>query len=128
MWDEIKDQLIEETNGIKMGDVCDFTNFMSAVIDQSAYTRITSAIDRAKENPKVTVAAGGEYSDEVGFYIRPTILVTTDPKSETMETELFGPVITIYVYPDDQFDEALKLCDETSPYALTGAISSAQLL
>lgn len=122
VWDDIKDQLIEETNGISMGNVADFSNFMSAVIDRKAYDRITSAIDRAKESSDAEVIAGGLYSDELGYYIRPTILLTTNPTYETMETELFGPVLTVFVYPDNEFDKALELCDQTSPYGLTGAI------
>lgn len=122
VWKDIKDRLIEETNALNVGDVADFSNFMAAVIDQNAYDRVTGAIERAKEHKDVTVIAGGEHSDESGYFISPTILLTTDPNYETMEVELFGPVLTVYVYPDAEFDEVLKLCDRTSPYALTGAI------
>lgn len=122
VWEQIEERLIEETNSIKMGDVSDFSNFMGAVIDKAAYDRVTGAIDRAKEHKDVKVIAGGEYSDEVGYFIRPTILLTTDPNYETMETELFGPVLTVYVYADDRYEEILELCDKTSPYGLTGAI------
>ena len=122
VWDDIKEQLVAETNELTVGNVADFTNFMGAVIDRKAYDRITGAIDRAKESDDVTVVAGGVYSDEDGYFIRPTILETTDPKSETMVTELFGPVLTVYVYPDSEFDDVLTLCDGTSPYGLTGAI------
>ena len=122
VWKDIKDQLIEETNELNVGDVADFRNFMAAVIDKKAYDRITGAIERAKESKDVEVIAGGDHSDESGYFISPTILLTTNPQYETMETELFGPVITIYVYEDKDFSKILKLCDETSPYALTGAI------
>ncbi len=122
VWDDIKDELAEETDGLTMGDVSDFRYFMGAVIDRNAFTRITGFIDRAKANDKVEVIAGGDYSDEEGYFVRPTILLTTDPKCESMEHEIFGPVLTIYVYPDSEFEEVLKLCDSTSPYALTGAI------
>lgn len=122
VWDEIKDQLIEETNDILVGDVSNFECFMGGVIDKTAYERITGAIERARKSDKVEVIAGGEYGDETGYFIRPTILLTTDPNYETMETELFGPVLTVYVYPDNEFEEVLDLCDKTSPYALTGAI------
>jgi 1-pyrroline-5-carboxylate dehydrogenase len=122
VWDGIKDELIEETNGLTMGDVSDFRYFMGAVIDASAFKRITGYIDRAAASDKVEVIAGGDYDDEQGYFIRPTILLTTDPNYETMEEELFGPVLTIYVYPDQEYDEVLELCDRTSPYALTGAI------
>jgi 1-pyrroline-5-carboxylate dehydrogenase len=126
VWDDIKDQLVDETNSIPIGDVTDFTHFMSAVIDKKAYDRISGAIDRAKASPDVTILAGGEYNEDIGYFIQPTILLTTDPHYETMEKELFGPVLTVYVYPDNEFDEALKLCDSTSPYALTGAIFARQ--
>lgn len=122
VWKDIKDQLVEETQEIPMGDVTNFTSFMGAVIDKKAFTRITSAIDRAKASDKCEIIAGGEYNDDVGYFIRPTIIETTDPNYETMETELFGPVLTVYVYPDNEFEEILKVCDKTSPYALTGAI------
>jgi 1-pyrroline-5-carboxylate dehydrogenase len=122
VWDGIKDELIEETNGLTMGDVSDFRYFMGAVIDASAFKRITGYIDRAAASDKVEVIAGGDYDDEQGYFIRPTILLTTDPNYETMEQELFGPVLTVYVYPDKEYDEVLDLCDRTSPYALTGAI------
>jgi len=126
VWDDIKDQLIEETQSIPVGDVTDFTNFMSAVIDKSAYDRVSGAIERARAHKDVTIIAGGEHSEEPGFFIQPTILLTTDPHYETMEKELFGPVLTVYVYPDNEFEEVLQLCDETSPYALTGAIFARQ--
>ena len=122
VWKSIKDQLVAESDQIRLGDVCDFGNFMSAVIDKPAYDRITAAIDRAKASDEAEIISGGEYGDELGYFITPTIIVTTNPKYETMTTELFGPVITIYVYPDDKFEETLELCDQTSPYGLTGAI------
>ena len=122
VWNDIKDQLVDETNALNVGDVADFSNFMAAVIDQAAYDRVTGAIERAKAHKDVEVIAGGEHSDESGYFISPTILLTTDPNYETMEVELFGPVLTVYVYPDDEFEKALELCDQTSPYGLTGAI------
>lgn len=122
VWDQIRDELIEETNGLTMGDVSDFRYFMGAVIDANAFRRITSAIDRAAASDKVEIIAGGDYDDSEGYFIRPTILLTTDPLYETMEVELFGPVLTIFVYPDNEYEEILELCDRTSPYALTGAV------
>jgi 1-pyrroline-5-carboxylate dehydrogenase len=122
VWDDIKDELVEETNGLTMGDVSDFRYFMGAVIDAPAYRRIVGYLERAESSDKVEVIAGGDYSDEEGYFIRPTILLTNDPNYETMEEELFGPVLTIYVYPDNEFEKVLETCDSTSPYALTGAI------
>lgn len=122
VWEAIKDELAAETESITMGDVSDFRYFMGAVIDKSAYDRITGYIDRAQQSDKVEILAGGTYDDSEGYFIRPTILVTTDPNYETMEEELFGPVLTVYVYPDKEYEKVLDLCDKTSPYALTGAI------
>ncbi len=122
VWEAIKDELAAETESITMGDVSDFRYFMGAVIDKNAFDRITGYIDRAKASDKVEIFAGGNYDDSEGYFIRPTILVTTDPNYETMEQELFGPVLTVYVYPDKEYEQVLDLCDKTSPYALTGAI------
>jgi len=105
-----------------MGDARDFTNFMTAVIDQRSFDKITGYIDRAKENSSCEIVVGGNYDDSVGWFIEPTIIVTSDPRSETMIDEIFGPVLTVYVYDDEKFDEVLSLCDESSPYALTGSI------
>ena len=107
---------------IKMGDPEDFTNFMGAVIDKGAFKSITEYIDYAKESPEAEIITGGNYDDAKGFFIEPTTIVATNPRFKTMEDEIFGPVMTIYVYDDDKLDEALELCDTTSPYALTGAI------
>ncbi|MBN1301650.1 MAG: L-glutamate gamma-semialdehyde dehydrogenase [Melioribacteraceae bacterium] len=121
-WDEFKSKYVEEVGKVKMGDVEDFTNFMSAVIDKAAFESITEYIDYAKKAKDAEIITGGNYDDSEGYFIEPTTIVTTNPKFKTMEEEIFGPVLTIYVYEDDQFDEALELCDTTSPYALTGAI------
>lgn len=121
-WDEFKEKYVEEIKKIKMGDVENFTNFMSAVIDEAAFKSITEYIDYAKEQSDAEIITGGNYDDSKGYFIEPTTVVTTNPKFKTMEEEIFGPVLTIYVYDDDKFDEALDLCDTTSPYALTGAI------
>jgi len=122
LWEEIKDHLIRKVEEIKVGDIADFQNFMGAVIDQKAFTKITGYIDRAREDRKTEIIAGGSYDDSTGFFIDPTLILTTDPFSETMVEELFGPVLTIYVYPDEKFEETLYLCNETSPYGLTGSI------
>ena len=122
VWDAIRDELVDETNGLTVGDVSDFRYFMGAVIDKNAFKRITGYIDRANASDKAEVIAGGDYDDSEGYFVRPTIILTTDPNYESMEEEIFGPVLTVYVYPDNGYDDVLELCDNTSPYALTGAI------
>ncbi len=122
IWPAVRDRLLDETATIKMGDVCDFSNFMCAVIDQAAFRTISGYIDYAKNNPNLEIIAGGGCDDSEGYFIEPTIVVSKDPKSKLMSEEIFGPVLTIHVYEADDFDGALDLCDTTSPYALTGAI------
>lgn len=122
IWPKLKPKLIAMTNELKVGDVADFTNFMGAVIDQKAFTSITSYIEYAKSSPEATILAGGTYDNSVGYFIRPTLVETTNPKFKLMEEEIFGPVLTIYVYADETFEETLELCNSTSPYGLTGAI------
>jgi 1-pyrroline-5-carboxylate dehydrogenase len=121
-WTDIRDRMVSQLEEIRMGPVSDFGNFMNAVIDRNAYTSITGYIDGAKANPQVEVLFGGNYSDADGYFIEPTVLVTSDPASTTMCEEIFGPVVTIYVYPDADFEATLDLLDATSPYALTGAV------
>jgi 1-pyrroline-5-carboxylate dehydrogenase len=122
MWAELKPKLVATTNSLKMGTPEDFTNFINAVIDQKAFDKITSFITAAKEANDAEVIAGGDFSDTEGYFIRPTIIEAADPKYTTMCEELFGPVLTIYVYEDDQYEATLKTLDNTSEYALTGAI------
>lgn len=122
LWSEIKTRLIEEVNSLKVGDVTDFTTYMGAVIDQSAFDSIKGYIDYAKNAQDAEIIAGGECDDSQGYFIRPTVILTTNPKFKTMEEEIFGPVVTIYVYKDEDLEEALDLCENTSNYALTGAI------
>ncbi len=124
IWKEFKDKYTAEVSKIKMGDAEDFTNFMTAVIDKAAYTSIKSYIDYAKESKDAEIITGGKCDDSKGFFIEPTTIVTTDPKFKSIQEEIFGPVLTIYVYEDNKFDETLELCNTTSPYALTGAIWS----
>tara|TARA_B110000263_G_C15132596_1_gene429572 strand:+ start:26 stop:631 length:606 start_codon:yes stop_codon:yes gene_type:complete len=114
--------LIDEVAKITMGDARDFTNFMTAVIDQRSFDKITGYIERAEANPASEIVVGGGSDDSVGWFIEPTIIISNDPHSETMVEEIFGPVLTIYLYDDDQFEETLTLCDISSPYALTGSI------
>lgn len=121
-WEEIKDSFINTVENIKMGPVEDFTNFVNAVIDRASFDKIIGYINYAKDSADAEVIAGGEWNDSEGYFIRPTIILTSNPKFKTMEEEIFGPVLTVYVYPDDQYEATLKLCNETSPYALTGCI------
>jgi len=122
VWEAIRDDLCSEIGKIKMGDARDFTNFMTAVIDQRAFDKITGYIDRARDRDSCKIIVGGGSNGSTGWYVEPTIIETSDPVSETMVEEIFGPVLTVHVYDDDDFDGVLRLCDEASPYALTGSI------
>lgn len=122
IWPEVKTKLLEQVSTLTVGDVEDFTNYMGAVIDQRAFDSIKSYIDFAGNSQEAEIIAGGECDDRIGFFIQPTIIVTTNPKFKTMEEEIFGPVVTIYVYKDNDLEDALALCESTSRYALTGAI------
>jgi 1-pyrroline-5-carboxylate dehydrogenase len=124
LWAEMGDALIRETEAIPMGDVRDFRNFMGAVIDRAAYDKITGYIQRAKESPDSEVVAGGSFDDSKGYFIRPTIVLAKKPDVECMCEEIFGPVVTIYVYPDSEWSQTLELVDRTGEYALTGAVFS----
>jgi len=124
MWEDVKGHLAETLPKVKMGPVEDFTNFVNAVIDETSFNSLEKYINRAKESNEAEVVFGGGCDKSVGYFIEPTVILTSNPRYETMELELFGPVITIYVYENDKFDEALELCDTTSIYALTGAIFS----
>jgi 1-pyrroline-5-carboxylate dehydrogenase len=122
IWPTVKEQIVEMTKKLSVGDVSDFTNFMGAVIDRKAFDSIKSYIDYAKSSNEATILVGGDCDDSVGYFIQPTIVETTNPKFKLMEEEIFGPVLTIYVYADEDLDEALELCNTTSPYGLTGSI------
>ncbi len=122
LWPDVKAKLVEQVEGIKMGDPEDFTNFMTAVIDEASFDKLSMFIDKAKEDDDAEIIAGGTYDKSEGYFIRPTVIVTTNPHYVTMEEELFGPVLTIYVYEADKFEETLDILDSTSIYALTGAI------
>jgi 1-pyrroline-5-carboxylate dehydrogenase len=122
LWPEIRDALLGQLETVKMGDPTDFTNFMCAVIDKAAFGDITGYIDYAKESNEAEILHGGTYDDSVGYFIEPTVVLTTNPRFKLMEEEIFGPVLTVYVYREAQYAETLELCNTTSPYALTGAI------
>jgi 1-pyrroline-5-carboxylate dehydrogenase len=122
LWPEIRDRLVAEIRTIKMGDVTDFSNFMGAVIDQGAFESITAYIDYAKSSPEAKILTGGKSDSSRGYFIEPTTVLTTNPKFKLMEEEIFGPLLTVYVYPDAKFEETLTLVDGTSPYGLTGSI------
>lgn len=122
VWNEIKDEMISEIKKIKMGTVEDFSNFMNAVIDKSSYENIKGYIDYAKKSSDAKIVVGGGCDDSVGYFIEPTVILTENPQFKTMVEEIFGPVLTVYVYEDSKFEETLDLCDKTSPYGLTGSI------
>ncbi|MCH7514630.1 MAG: L-glutamate gamma-semialdehyde dehydrogenase [Bacteroidetes bacterium] len=124
LWPEIKQKLLDDIKSIKMGGVEDFTNFFNAVIDEKAFDKICGYIEGAKADNNVEVISGGGCDKSTGYFIEPTVLLTNDPGYITMREEIFGPVITIYIYKADNFEETLKLVDSTSPYALTGSIFS----
>lgn len=122
MWPALKGPLIEETESLTMGDVRDFSNFLNAVIDRKAFDKVKGYIEAARASDEAEVIVGGECDDSVGYFIRPTIIVAKRPDYVSMCDEIFGPVMTIYVYPDEEWEQTLTLVDTTSEYALTGAI------
>jgi len=124
IWPEVKDLLLKDLASMKMGSPEDPSNFISSVISETSFDKLAGYIDAVKEAKDAEVIAGGKYDKSVGYFIEPTVIVTTNGKYDTMCTELFGPVLTVHVYEDDKWTETLKLVDETSPYALTGAIFS----
>lgn len=124
IWPKVKELLVADLKSMKMGSPEDMGNFVSAVISEGSFDKLAGYIDAAKKDSDAEIVSGGNYDKSVGYFIEPTVIVTTNPKYETMVTELFGPVLTIYIYEDAKWAETLKLVDETSPYALTGAIFS----
>ncbi len=122
LWPAIKTRLLDELRTIKTGDVTDFSNFMGAVIDEAAFSGIISYIEHAKKSGEAEIQSGGGYDKSKGYFIEPTVVKVTNPKHKLMEEEIFGPVLTIYVYPAVEFSKTLQLCDSTSPYGLTGSI------
>jgi len=124
-WPRLKQMLLDELATIKLGDVQDFSNFMNAVIDHGAFKTITGYIDHAQKSRDASIIFGGGYDDSVGYFIEPTLIEAKKPDYLTMVEEIFGPVVTVYVYPDREYEKTLHLCDQTSPYALTGAVFAA---
>ncbi len=124
IWDETKDHLLRMMSEIKTGDVTDLNNFVNAVIDEPSFKKIMSYIEKAGSSDKVKIIAGGKSDSSKGYFIEPTVIQTEDPHFITMEEEIFGPVMTIYIYDDYKFEETLEICNVTSPYGLTGSIFS----
>ncbi|TYO99042.1 delta-1-pyrroline-5-carboxylate dehydrogenase [Geothermobacter ehrlichii] len=122
IWPQVQQALLDELKQTRMGDVRDFRNLVNAVIDRKAFSDITAYIDYARESADAVILAGGNYDDSKGYFIEPTVILASKPDFKTMVEEIFGPVLTIYVYPDAEYEQTLQLCDRTSPYALTGAI------
>jgi len=126
IWPSVEKKLIKQLSTITVGSPKDFTNFMNAVIDKSAFKSIAEYIDYAKSNSASKIICGGEYDDSIGYFIEPTIILTSDPKFKTMEEEIFGPVLTIYIYEPENWEETIRLVDTTSDYALTGCIIASE--
>jgi len=123
-WPEIKEKLLAEIAKLKLGSAEEYSTFLTGVIDKNSFDNIKSYIDHASQSPDYEILAGGKCDDSVGWFIEPTLIQTQDPKGKLMDEEIFGPVLTVYVYPADDVDAALDLVDTTSPYGLTGAVFS----
>jgi 1-pyrroline-5-carboxylate dehydrogenase len=122
MWPDLKERLVEQVRELRVGDVSDFSNFMGAVIDASSFRTQKEAIEEARANAKAEVVVGGGVDDSEGFFVEPTVIETQDPNFRLLRDELFGPVVTTFVYPEGKWEETLELVDRTAPYGLTGAI------
>jgi 1-pyrroline-5-carboxylate dehydrogenase len=122
VWSRIEAKYVEEVGKITMGDVSDFSNFIGAVIDKKSFDNITGYIDRAHADPGCSIVTGGSYDGSTGYFVEPTTIVCSDPMYESMQEEIFGPVLSIHIYEDSDFEDVLKVCDSTSEYALTGSI------
>jgi 1-pyrroline-5-carboxylate dehydrogenase len=122
LWPDVKERMGDMISQITLGDVRDFSHFMNAVIDEASFDNITDYINKAKNSPDAEIVFGGKGDKSKGYFIEPTVIRVSDPHFITMEQEIFGPVLSIFVYPDNQFEETLELVDETSPYGLTGSI------
>ncbi len=122
LWPEIKETALQQISEIKMGDVEDFGNFVNAVIDKKSFDNISAYIDEAKADPDIEILAGGGHDDSKGYFIEPTLMLTTNPGVRVMCEEIFGPVVSVFVYDDNKYDETLEIVDKSTPYALTGAV------
>ncbi len=122
LWPAVEQLMIKMLSEIKMGSTEDFTNFINAVIDQRAFDKITGYIKTIESDKDLTLVSGGKFDDQVGYFIEPTLVRTSNPNHRLMNEEIFGPVLTVYVYPDHEFESTMEILDKTSPYALTGAI------
>ncbi|MFJ9557088.1 L-glutamate gamma-semialdehyde dehydrogenase [Nocardiopsis sp. NPDC101807] len=122
VWEQVRDDLVAETEALTMGDVTDLSNFIGAVIDRRSFDKLAKVLKDAESDPTLEIIAGGTADDSVGYFVRPTIIEGTDPTNDVFRTEYFGPVIAVHVYEDDEFDDILKVVDEGSAYALTGAV------
>jgi 1-pyrroline-5-carboxylate dehydrogenase len=122
LWPDVRDGLLAELSSVKVGDVADLSNFLGAVIDAGSYNKIVGYIELAASSVDIQILAGGAHDDRKGYFVEPTVVLTHNPRHRIMEEEIFGPVLTIYVYPEAELEETLHLCDATSPYGLTGAI------
>ena len=122
LWDTIKDDMVAQTEALAVGDVRDFSNFTSAVIDERAFDKLSGAIDKARSSADAEIIAGGTYDRTDGWFVRPTLIVSDNPHQDIFTTEYFGPILALFIYEDDKYDEVLRMVDQTSTYALTGAI------
>ncbi len=122
LWPDVLEQMKVIDAKVKMGDVCDPSNFINAVIDGTSFKNIVSYIEYARQSPDAEIVLGGQYDDRVGYFVRPTVICTSNPHFKSLEEEIFGPVLTVYVYPDSDVEQAVALCDTTSPYGLTGGV------
>jgi 1-pyrroline-5-carboxylate dehydrogenase len=122
LWVSLKEKMLDEVKTIRVGNITDFSNFMGAVIDQTAFSNIAGYIEYAKQSSEAEIIQGGHYENSKGYFIEPTVVVVTHPRHKLMVEEIFGPVLTLYIYPESAFGETLELCNTTSPYGLTGSI------
>ena len=122
LWARIENKLLDEIKSIKVGSPTDFDNFVCSIIDEQQFKKVISYIEEIKKDSKYEILIGGTYDDSVGYYVEPMLVITTEPKAKIMEEEIFGPILTVYLYDDDRYEETLRLCDQTSPYGLTGSV------
>ncbi|MFI6576963.1 L-glutamate gamma-semialdehyde dehydrogenase [Nocardiopsis sp. NPDC050513] len=122
VWEKVRDDLVAETEAIRMGDVTDLSNFVGAVIDRRAFDKLAKVLEDAKSDPTLSIIAGGTADDSVGYFVRPTVIEGSDPSHDVFRTEYFGPIVAVHVYEDEKFDEILEIVDQGSAYALTGAV------